>query len=513
MCMRLKMKHYKVMAIFVGVFFIFGIGSPVYAQSNEESIDSTNVCGMQAVESNTGVLSPLPRDSYTVYVQLAKREQRAAVKLYASEPDGSRCIAVGGATVSGNGWTSMGSWRMDAEPKAGAQFFLASDELDVAIDANRPTVMLVSNTQPTCKPDPSCHVNVEGHLGTILPPSNSIASNILRVTRVVPPESDVIERVTYYVNEQPVYTTKTLKPFDLRYVTHSKQRTVRVVEYASGQRISITDPIPTSHHDTFFNFLFRTYKKNSVIVLVLTIGISIWILALLFLSIYKAVSYRRYWRVSHGLAKEKRKFKEMPVLSKVEYYRRNWIKSRIATPFTILSVVLFVLITSVLFNRYIATLYTVNGISMTNMYQDGSRVVVNRLPVTLANISSRDYIPKRGEVVVLNAVYGYLQPQEDEDNSKQEFIIKRVIGLPGERVTIINGTVTVYTLDGTIVHPDTDSLWHTTMVKSENIENIDITLGEDELFVIGDNRLDSLDSRFNGAIRAGELVGVASLKL
>ncbi len=84
-------------------------------------------------------------------------------------------------------------------------------------------------------------------------------------------------------------------------------------------------------------------------------------------------------------------------------------------------------------------------------------------------------------------------------------VFKRVIGLPGETVQIVNNQVLVdgkvlpepYLEPGVYTRPEGAGTWH---------------LGPDEYFVMGDNRLDSGDSRQHGPMKAGDIVGRAWLR-
>jgi signal peptidase I len=91
-------------------------------------------------------------------------------------------------------------------------------------------------------------------------------------------------------------------------------------------------------------------------------------------------------------------------------------------------------------------------------------------------------------------------------NTKQ--LIKRVIGLPGDRVVVSNGVYTIYNKQ----HPKGfDPDYTLSYFKGTTVPvtsgNIDITLGPDQLFVSGDNRPDSLDSRSFGPINANQVIG------
>lgn len=151
--------------------------------------------------------------------------------------------------------------------------------------------------------------------------------------------------------------------------------------------------------------------------------------------------------------------------------------------------------------------YQVDGPSMQNTLHSNDRLIVWKVPVTWAHITGHPYIPKRGDIIVFNqsglAAFG----QSDE---KQ--LIKRVVGLPGDRVVVANGRVTIYNAE----HPGGWS-------PSDNFDgpngnkltgnNGTWTLGKDQLFVMGDNRPDSLDSRVFGPINAKNVIGKLVLRI
>lgn len=150
---------------------------------------------------------------------------------------------------------------------------------------------------------------------------------------------------------------------------------------------------------------------------------------------------------------------------------------------------------------------TINGESMVTSYEDGRKVLVNKLPVTSARINGTGFVPKRGEVVVAHPSYG---ASMDEAEAKDEMIIKRVIGLPGETVTISNGSIRIFNTE----YPDgfdssTDAAWAANVQADDSLDMITITLAENEIFLVGDSRPVSIDSRFNGPVNTAQLIGVA----
>jgi signal peptidase I len=124
-------------------------------------------------------------------------------------------------------------------------------------------------------------------------------------------------------------------------------------------------------------------------------------------------------------------------------------------------------------------------------------------------VTDHSYVPNRGDIVVFTesglAAYG-------QTNTKQ--LIKRVIGLPGDRVVVKNGEITIYNKahpEG--FDPDTTLPYGKIHPLPYTAGNIDITLGRNQIFVCGDNRTDSLDSRIFGPVNVNSIIGKLVLRI
>ena len=138
---------------------------------------------------------------------------------------------------------------------------------------------------------------------------------------------------------------------------------------------------------------------------------------------------------------------------------------------------------------YIAQPFIVSGESMFPTFESGQYLIIDQ-------ITYRFHEPVRGDVVV------FRYPQ---DPSK--FFIKRIIALPNETIRIDGQDVIIKMTDGTEITLDEPYI---ELTKENQVE---MTMGSDEYFVMGDNRLASLDSRVWGPLKRDMITGRAWLRL
>lgn len=167
-------------------------------------------------------------------------------------------------------------------------------------------------------------------------------------------------------------------------------------------------------------------------------------------------------------------------------------------------------IIAVLLTLFVFQSYQVDGRSMETTLHDNDRLIVWKAPRTLARITGNQYVPNRGDVIIFSEPG--LGNYDNPDGSKQ--LVKRVIGLPGERVVVKDGSVTVYSKDFPDgFKPDATLPYGKEHTIPATAEDVDVTLAADELFVCGDNRPDSLDSRMFGPIKTNQVVGKLVMRI
>jgi signal peptidase I len=132
--------------------------------------------------------------------------------------------------------------------------------------------------------------------------------------------------------------------------------------------------------------------------------------------------------------------------------------------------------------------FQVNGGSMDPNFQDRDYLVIDE-------VSYRFREPERGEVIVFRF------PRDPS-----QFFIKRIIGMPGETVRIQDGSV--YVLVNGVAQKLDESQYLDVHIATSGT-NQEIVLGQEQYFMLGDNRAASSDSRAWGPIQRDDIIGRA----
>jgi len=137
--------------------------------------------------------------------------------------------------------------------------------------------------------------------------------------------------------------------------------------------------------------------------------------------------------------------------------------------------------------------FYVKGASMEPSFYDHEYLIINE-------ISYRISAPERGDIIV------FKYPKDPS-----QYFIKRIIGLPNEKIEIADGRVYVYAeVDSKVKKMLDESLYLDPEVKTTNSKSW--VLGHDEYYVLGDNREYSLDSRGFGPVYRDLIVGKVWLR-
>ncbi|MDO8623889.1 MAG: signal peptidase I [bacterium] len=163
--------------------------------------------------------------------------------------------------------------------------------------------------------------------------------------------------------------------------------------------------------------------------------------------------------------------------------RGGWLKDLFTLALLIVLVVLPL-------RAFVISPFVVDGESMHPTFQNLDYLIIDE-------ISYRFESPKRGEVIVFRYP---LNPSI--------FYIKRVIGLPGETVSINHGAISIKDASGLL-----QTLAEPYVATEDATYSKSVTLGSGEYFVMGDNRPNSSDSRVWGPLPEKDIVGRVFLRL
>jgi len=168
------------------------------------------------------------------------------------------------------------------------------------------------------------------------------------------------------------------------------------------------------------------------------------------------------------------------------------MKSILYSIWETLEIVLVAVITVVVVRNFLIQPFLVSGASMEPNFSSGDYLLIDE-------VSYRFREPQRGEVVVFHY-----------PGDERVYYIKRIIGLPGERIVVNEGGITIFNQeyqDGFKLEEGYLPLGLGTSGREE------INLKDNEYFVLGDNRNYSFDSRSWGNLQKSEIVGLVRLRL
>ncbi len=168
------------------------------------------------------------------------------------------------------------------------------------------------------------------------------------------------------------------------------------------------------------------------------------------------------------------------------------MKSLFYTFWEIIEVVLVAVIAVFVIRNFLVQPFLVSGDSMKPNFSSGDYLLVDE-------ISYRFRDPQRGEVIV------FKYPGDEST-----YYIKRIIGLPDERLVIENRQIIIFNEENPNGFIPSESYLSITAQTEGNEE---IILGKSEYFVMGDNRNYSFDSRKWGNLQRAEIIGLVRLRL
>lgn len=168
------------------------------------------------------------------------------------------------------------------------------------------------------------------------------------------------------------------------------------------------------------------------------------------------------------------------------------MKNFLASLFEVFEIAIIAILTVVIVRNFLLQPFLVNGASMEPTFSSGDYLLVDELTYRLR-------VPERGEVIV------FRYPGDES-----VYYIKRIIGLPGERVELGKEGIFIFNSE----QPDGFRLDETYMPgEMSSYEAKEFPLSKTQYFVMGDNRTHSFDSRNWGPVKTDEVIGLVRLRL
>ncbi|MCK4539702.1 signal peptidase I [Candidatus Parcubacteria bacterium] len=169
------------------------------------------------------------------------------------------------------------------------------------------------------------------------------------------------------------------------------------------------------------------------------------------------------------------------------------LKNFFSFVFELIKIVVISLVIIIPIRYFLIQPFYVKGASMEPNFHDHEYLIIDE-------ITYRFNEPVRGDIIV------FRYPR-----NPQEFFIKRLIGLPDEKVQILDGNVTIFNSEnpeGVIL----DEYYLSEDMKTYGLSEEKVELEEDEYFVLGDNRNSSKDSRSFGPVNESYITGRVILR-
>lgn len=158
--------------------------------------------------------------------------------------------------------------------------------------------------------------------------------------------------------------------------------------------------------------------------------------------------------------------------------------------------VVIVVVLAFLIRQFVMQPYIVDGSSMYPVLHNNDYLLVDKIGYKIKD-------PQRGDIIVFKY-----------PNNTSVYYVKRIIGLPGEKVRIENGAVYIFNTANPsglkLDEPYTNGVNNTFVKANETVDNqpiTEFTVPENNYFVMGDNRTGSSDSREWGFLNNDKIIG------
>lgn len=453
-------------------------------------------------------LFKVPQGTYKIYAATDNGSDTARVYLNQFDDlDVNHCQLLGPTVAVNQQKLAVGDVTITAS-SAISWYIKTQNAVSQNLSANRLRIFLVPTNVQLCI-DSQCRVD-DSHTQLIIPVQSNTATNRVVIAYYVNPAEDTLKTVDYFADDNFLFAKQTLTEFPTEYqsiINYSKLSTLS--KYESGQAIVRTQQLKDDQYGSATpTELLRKYinpYEDKLPTAGIFLGITTFAYAILLL--YRKWYVKRQWKYNHGL-----------LTRKVEHYDPEKSLKRIELVTTLLNIrriaVVFIGLFALLIilNTFVIDTFDISGHSMEKTLHNGEKVLILKLPVSYKKFIHGNYIPTRGSIIVAKINESEGSYVSTFGNGKKA-MIKRVVAIPGDRVVVKDKRIYVYIQNkGEAKLFGEGQPWAKTVQNTTDHFDIDRVLGINEVFVAGDNRAASIDSRINGPINAGQIIGVMIYK-
>lgn len=446
-------------------------------------------------------------------------------RLYAKRPSGSniaaRSLRIAAYQILPSGGVACQTYQLgpgatdDAWEPVGV--FLARDTISTTFavegagtasdqSADRMRLMTIPDTVSCTTLSDYCYTVFQTKPARITPVMTELASGQIVIERIADTSTDRVVRADYYADGSLLYSRNTAEPFTGAEIkAYTSGSLSRVITFASGQKLIVQESLSITQYPGFITFIRQLVTPYSELLAPLYTGLAAITAFALVRRVIAALRARHTWLRAHGLEQSTR---HTGWLWRQGYRLHDIFSTPTAKALVVFGERLAVIgLVALIVIGTVIEPFQVSGHSMDKTLHDGQHLVAYKLSAQFAKLSNQLFIPRRGDIVIID-VNAAGSANAGSYGAGKTTIVKRVIGLPGERVVVVDGAVAIYNqAHPTGFNPDAHAEWAATRIPDTRKLQVDITLADDELFIMGDNRPGSIDSTINGPVDTRLVIG------